>query len=238
MQNNKILYVDDDQRLCRLIRRYLEHAKYQLSCAINGDEMHSYLQNADFDLILLDIMLPDKDGLSLAQEVRNTSTIPIIFLTAKSDINDKINGFGIGADDYITKPFEEKELLIRIQSVLRRTQHETVKQHRKTEARFAGWTLNFINQTLHSPENKTIEITSCEFQMLTALACRPYEAISRNEILKIISGREWSPLDRSADMAISKLRKKIEANPKNPKLIRTIRNKGYQLTTVVEYNEI
>lgn len=237
MPESKILYVDDDQRLCRLIRRYLERSGYQLTCAANGDEMHQLLKDETFDLILLDIMLPDKDGLSLAREIRNTSAIPIIFLTAKADVDDKVNGFEIGADDYITKPFEEKELLVRIQSVLRRTQNDNAIQSRKIEARFAGWRLNFIDQTLLSPDNRPVEITSCEFQMLSALVNRPHEAISRNEILKIISGREWSPLDRSADMAISKLRKKIEDNPKKPALIRTIRNKGYQLTTTVEYRE-
>lgn len=237
MQEKKILYVDDDQRLCRLIKRYLERAGYQMRCAADGNQMHQQLINDDFSLILLDIMLPDKDGLVLAREVRNISSIPIIFLTAKSDINDKVDGFELGADDYITKPFEEKELLLRIQSVLRRSQSEENRPGRKTEAHFSGWTLNFIHQTLISPDNQPVEITNCEFQMLSNLVNHPNEAVSRNTILKIISGREWSPLDRSADMAISKLRKKIEINPKKPVLIKTIRNKGYQLTSAVEYAE-
>lgn len=238
MSGNKILYVDDDQRLCRLVRRYLERADYLVTCAASGEEMHQLLNEEQFDLVLLDIMLPDKDGISLAREVRNTSAIPIIFLTARADVNDKVNGFETGADDYVTKPFEEQELLMRIQSVLRRSQPKQTVQKRKANAHFSGWTLNFINQTLHSPDNKPVDITSCEFQMLSALVSRPDEAISRNEILKIISGREWSPLDRSADMAISKLRKKIEDNPKKPTLIRTIRNKGYQLTASVDYDEM
>ncbi len=235
MSEYKILYVDDDQRLCRLLRRYLERAGYEVCCAANGDEMHTQLDSGGFHLILLDIMLPDKDGLSLAREVRNTSEIPIIFLTAKAEIDDKVNGFEIGADDYITKPFEEKELLARIQSVLRRSKPDQETSTPRSEAEFAGWTLNFTNQTLSSPANKMVEITSYEYQMLAALVNQPNKAISRNEILKIISGREWSPLDRSADMAISKLRKKIEADPKNPALIKTIRNKGYQLTSSVKY---
>lgn len=237
MSNKKILYVDDDQRLCRLIRRYMERAGFLLSCAANGEAMHQLLETERFDLILLDIMLPDKDGLSLAREVRNTSSIPIIFLTARADVDDKVNGFETGADDYVTKPFEEKELLMRIQSVLRRSQPASGNQKHKEKAHFAGWTLNYINQTLLSPSRQNVDITSCEFQMLSALVNHPDEAISRIEILKIISGREWSPLDRSADMAISKLRKKIENNPKKPVLIRTIRNKGYQLTTAVNYEE-
>jgi len=237
MSNKKILYVDDDQRLCRLIRRYLERADFQVSCATNGEAMHQLLEAEQFNLILLDIMLPDKDGLSLAREVRNTSSIPIIFLTARADVNDKVNGFETGADDYVTKPFEEKELLMRIQSVLRRAQPESDDQRHKGKAHFAGWTLNYVNQTLLSPNQQNVDITSCEFRMLSALVNRPDKAISRIEILKIISGREWSPLDRSADMAISKLRRKIEDNPKKPAIIRTIRNKGYQLTATVDYEE-
>jgi len=235
MSDYKILYVDDDQRLCRLLRRYLERADYNVTCAADGEEMHQRLKEDNFNLILLDIMLPDKDGLSLAREVRENSSIPIIFLTAKAEIDDKVSGLEIGADDYITKPFEEKELLARIQSVLRRSKQNNDETPTHTEAMFAGWTLNFIDQTLLSTENKMVDITSYEYQMLAALVKQPHKALSRNEILNIISGREWSPLDRSADMAISKLRKKIETDPKNPSLIKTIRNKGYQLTTTVEY---
>lgn len=235
MPDYKILYVDDDQRLCRLLRRYLERADYQVSCAANGAEMHQQLNDGTFHLILLDIMLPDKDGLSLAREIRDNSSIPIIFLTAKAEIDDKVSGLEIGADDYITKPFEEKELLARIQSVLRRAKPDSKEEPPRTEAMFADWTLNFIDQTLLSPENKMVDITSYEYQMLAALVNQPHKTLSRNEILNIISGREWSPLDRSADMAISKLRKKIEIDSKKPSLIKTIRNKGYQLTTSVEY---
>jgi len=233
MESKAILYVDDDQRLCRLVTRYLERAGYQITCAVDGDQMHLALDSQTFDLILLDINLPDRDGLTLAREIRNTSHIPIIFLTARANVDDKVNGFEIGADDYVTKPFDEKELLVRIQSVLRRSQQSHTPN--RTEAHFAGWTLNFITQTLTAPDERAVDITSCEFKMLSALVNKPHEALSRNQILQIISGREWSPLDRSADMAISKLRKKIEDNPKQPCLIRTIRNKGYQLTAPVEY---
>ena len=235
MGNRKILVVEDDLRLSRLTSRYLERNTYEVSSAQNGDEMHQLLQDQTFSLILLDIMLSGKDGLTLAREVRKDSDIPIIFLTAKADIEDKVSGLEIGADDYITKPFQEKELLARIQSVLRRTKpHVTVKKKR-TRALFAGWELNIVNQTLFSPDGCPVELTNTEYQMLYALISKPNSVITRNEILNIISGREWSPLDRSADMAISKLRKKIEQDPKKPALIRTIRNKGYQLTAAVEY---
>ena len=236
MSNEKILIVEDDQRLCRLLGRYLERGGYQVTFAHNGDEMHSILQQDPINLLLLDIMLPGKDGLVLAQEVRDDSDIPIIFLTAKADITDKVSGLEIGADDYITKPFAEEELIARIQTVLRRFSHD-ISQKKKSQAIFAGWRLNLIDQALYAPDGKQVDITSYEYQILSALVNGPNAAISRDEILKMISGREWSPRDRSADMAISKLRKKLEDNPKKPSLIRTIRNKGYQLTTTVEFIE-
>lgn len=238
MSNEKILIVEDDQRLCRLLSRYLQRGGYNVSEAHNGDEMHSQLQKEAISLILLDIMLPGKDGLALAQELRDASDIPIIFLTAKADINDKVNGLEIGADDYITKPFAEEELLARIQTVLRRTRHEPSPQAKKSQALFAGWRLNLIDQALYAPDGSQVDITSYEYQVLAALVNKSNAAISRDEILKMISGREWSPLDRSADMAISKLRKKLENNPSKPTLIRTIRNKGYQLTTTVEFTDV
>lgn len=237
MSNEKILLVEDDQRLCRLLNRYLERGNYDVCYAHNGDEMHTQLQANAISLILMDIILPGKDGLTLAQEVRNFSDIPIIFLTAKADITDKVSGLEIGADDYITKPFAEEELMARIQTVLRRSRHNPAPQIKKSQALFSGWKLNLIDQALYAPDGSQVDITSYEYQVLSALINKPNAAISRDEILKMISGREWSPLDRSADMAISKLRKKLEDDPRKPSLIRTIRNKGYQLTTAVEFTD-
>jgi len=232
---DKIHIVDDDQRLCRLLGRYLENGGYEVTATTTGDDIYQIIQDNSISLLLLDVMLPGKDGLTLAREIREFSDIPIIFLTAKANISDKINGLEIGADDYITKPFEEKELLARIHSVIRRAKLDTYHQTTKSLALFAGWKLNLINQTLCSPDGELVDITNSEYKLLSALVRRPNVAISRDEILQMISGREWSPLDRSADMAIAKLRKKIEQNPKKPTLIRTVRNKGYQLTVAVEY---
>ena len=236
VNKGKIHIVDDDQRLCRLLCRYLENGGYEVTTSTTGRDISQRIQDSSISLLLLDIMLPGKDGMTLAREIRALSDIPIIFLTAKADVSDKVNGLEIGADDYITKPFEEKELLARIHSVIRRAKLDTYHQTTNTIARFAGWELNLINQTLRSPEGKPVDITNSEYKLLSALVRRPNVAVSRDEILNMISGRQWSPLDRSADMAIAKLRKKIEQNPKKPALIKTIRNKGYQLTVAVEYN--
>ena len=233
----KILFVDDDERICRLVKRYVEKNDFDMICAHNGKEAHALLQDNTVTLILLDVMLPDTDGFTLAREIRTTSTTPIIFLTAKAEIDDKVSGLEIGADDYITKPFEEKELIARIQTVLRRTQTSVGTTNNKKLARFSGWSLDFLKQTLSSPEGEKIEITSTEYTLLSKLVSLSNNTISREEILNILSGREWSPLDRSADMAISKLRKKIEKDPHRPEIIKTIRNKGYQLTAVVDYVE-
>ena len=238
MSKSKILYVDDDQRLCRLVKRYVENYDFDFVMAHDANGAHKTLtENTDISLILLDIMLPDRDGLTLAQEIRNQSTTPIIFLSAKAEIDDKVNGLEAGADDYITKPFEEKELIARIQTVLRRTQGQQSAQTGKTLANFAGWSLNLVNQQLHTPEGKNVEITSTEYRLLSTLINRPNVTIHREEILNILSGREWSPLDRSADMAISKLRKKLTLSKDDSVLIRTIRNKGYQLIAEVEYTD-
>lgn len=235
MLKTKLLIIDDDTRICRLVKRYVERYNYDLMCASNGEDARELLHDDTISLILLDIMLPEVDGFTLAKEIRQTSTIPIIFLTGKTDIDDKVCGLEIGADDYITKPFEEKELLARIQCVLRRSQMGTESDINSNLARFADWSLDMIKQTLFSPEGIEVEITSTEYTLLVRLLSQPNHLIKREEILNILSGREWSPMDRSADMAISKLRKKIEKDPRKPRIIKTVRNKGYQLTATVSY---
>ena len=235
MDREKLLVVDDDERLCRLLRRHLQNAGYETSVAHNDVDMHRCMESDQFNLVILDINLPGKDGLTMAQELRQRSDIPIIFLSANADISYKINGLQTGADDYITKPFETPELLARIQSVLRRSKAASAKPETASSARFAGWQINLIDQTLLSPDGQPVDITSYEFSVLSVLVNHANEPISREELLKLTSRRSWSPLDRSVDMAISKLRKKIEDSPKNPKLILTIRNKGYQLASTVEF---
>ena len=235
MDRDKILFVDDDQRMCRLVKRYIENHGYEMICAHNAEDAYSLLQDDTISLILLDIMLPDKDGLTLAKEIRNLSATPIIFLSAKAGIDDKVTGLESGADDYITKPFEEKELVARIHTVLRRVNISKGQHEKKTQAFFSGWCLNLLKQTLSSPQGEDVELTSTEFHLLLNLVNRSNTTIKREEILNILSDREWSPIDRSTDMAISKLRKKIERNPRKPELIKTIRNKGYRLTSDVDF---
>jgi DNA-binding response OmpR family regulator len=233
----KILIVDDDERLRRVLSRYLTREGYSVREAADGDEMRSRLAAERADLVLLDLMLPDEDGLSLARELRSYSDVAIIMLTGKTDTIDKIVGLELGADDYITKPFDDRELLARVRTVLRRTSTpgDPVHGSSGSNARFAGWTLDFVAHELTSPEGGNVHLTSSQFQLLASLVSRPNRVLSREEILGLVSGRDWSPMDRSIDVLVGKLRKKIESDPKTPTLIKTIRGAGYKFTAHVDF---
>jgi DNA-binding response OmpR family regulator len=228
----KVLIVDDDERLCRVLSRYLTREGYSVREAANGDEMRARLAEDPADLILLDLILPDEDGLSLARDLRAESDVAIIMLTGKTDTIDKIVGLELGADDYITKPFDERELLARMRTVLRRTAKAADSEHSASEsiAQFAGWNLD-----LTSPGGTHVHLTSSQFQLLASLVARPNRVMSREEILNLVSGRNWSPMDRSIDVLVGKLRKKIESDPKSPTLIKTIRGVGYKFTAHVDF---
>lgn len=237
MSKDKILIEAGDEHLSRLVSQHLEYGGYETSWSFNAEDLHRQLQRASFALVILDTDSPGKDGISLTRKIRQYSDIPIIFLSSKTDLADKVSALDTGADDYITRPYEQAELLARIRSVLRRSRPVRSHQQNKTLARFSGWKLNLVDQTLSSSEDKLVEITSSEFHLLYALIRNPDAVITRDTILNVVSGRKWSPLDRSADMAISKLRKKIEADPHKPVLIRTVRNKGYQLAVAVKFED-
>ncbi|MDX1433556.1 MAG: response regulator transcription factor [Gammaproteobacteria bacterium] len=233
----KILIVDDDERLRRVLSRYLAREGYSVREAADGDEMRTRLAGDRPDLVILDLMLPDEDGLSLARELRAQSSIAIIMLTGKTDIIDRIVGLELGADDYVTKPFDERELLARVRTVLRRTSKGIGSEQPAagSSAKFAGWRLDFVAHELTSPSGEPVHLTSSQFQLLASLVARPNRVMSREEILGLVSGRDWTPMDRSIDVLIGKLRKKIEPDPKSPTLIKTIRGIGYKFTAHVDF---
>jgi DNA-binding response OmpR family regulator len=234
-----LLIVDDDERICRSLECYLQHEGYHVSSVSDGKAMWQYYEDNNPDLILLDIMLPDADGITLARELRvKKPDTGIIMLTAKDDAVDTIVGLEVGADDYITKPFDNRQLLARIHSVLRRLSTNN-KDNKATDdaeniIQFNGWQMNTDTFELNAPTGEKINLTSIEFKLLEILVHNVGHVLSRDQILQKLSSREWQPKDRSVDVLISKLRNVLETNSTEPKLIRTIRNLGYQFTAKVK----
>lgn len=232
LTKDDILIVDDDPRLCRLLERYLTREGYNATSANTCARARERIENSLPSLVLLDVILPDSDGLTFLREIRVAHTIPVILLTGKADVIDKVVGLELGADDYITKPFEERELLARIRTVLRRfsTTSETHIRPATSLLTFAGWKLDADAQELTSPSGVPVSLTTYEFRLLKALAQAAPRILDRDQLLDIVAGRDAMPLDRSVDVLIGKLRKKIETNPKTPKIIKTIRGSGYKIT--------
>jgi len=232
-----ILIVDDDIRLCRSLSRYFAREGYDVRTANSGAEMREKIALQKPGLIMLDLMLPDEDGFSLARELRSTTDIAVVILTGKSDTVDKVVGLELGADDYVTKPFDERELLARVRSVLRRSAagRDGSPGASGVRACFAGWTLDLDSYELTSPGGQAVTLTAHEFQLLAALANHPKRVLTREAIMDLVAGRDWSPEDRSVDVLVGKLRKKIEDDPQNPRLIETVRGVGYKFAVRVEH---
>lgn len=211
---------------------YLERkAKYRkaLSCAADGEEFRELVEGSEFDLALLDINMPGEDGLSLGRFLRETKSAGIIFLTASAETVDRIVGLEIGADDYIAKPFDLRELHARIKAVLRRLDAPPKKESAATDDRvaFGKCSLDLENHTLHGPDGDEITITSMEFDLLKTFAENPNRVLSRDRLLDLAHNREWDPYDRSIDIRITRLRRKIEKDPTKPEIIKTVRGSGY-----------
>jgi len=236
-QGQRVLVVDDDPRICRLIQHHLAQEGYQVLTAASGREMRDKLARAKIDLVLLDVRLPDADGLALAKELSSIPDLALIMVTGKADTLDKVVGLELGADDYVTKPFDERELLARVRSVLRRsakTQADAGVESGRRLACFADWKLDLSGDELTAPDGSKVFLTSRELELLAVLVTHPQRVLSRDYILEQLSGREWSPIDRSIDVLIGKLRKKLGDNADHPDLIKTVRGRGYKLTAPVE----
>jgi two-component system OmpR family response regulator len=230
-----LLIVDDDKELCLLLSKFLSRHGYRVSVAHNGGEMASILEASRVNLVILDLMLPGEDGLVLCRRLRATSTLPIIMLTAISDETDRIIGLEMGADDYLAKVPNPRELLARVRAVLRRAgppeARASVDQKRILE--FAGWRLDVTHRQLFSAKNALVPLRAGEFDLLLALAERPQRVLSRDQLLDLSRGRTANVFDRSIDVQISRLRRKIEPDPKEPTLIKTVRSGGYILAANV-----
>jgi two-component system, OmpR family, response regulator len=222
-----ILVVEDDRETRDLVARYLSGRGFRVSSAKNGLEMRQSLETGNFNLILLDLMLPGEDGLSLCRRLRaEKSNIPIIMLTALGEEADRIVGLESGADDYLPKPFSPRELVARITAVLRRADL-TAEPAEESRLTFAGFVLEPGQRRLLNAEGTEVELTAGEYDLLVALARRPRRVLNRDQLLDLTKGREASPFDRSIDVQVSRLRRKLQAAPDAPEIIKTVRFGGY-----------
>ncbi len=230
-----LLIVDDDKELCTLLSKFLGRHGYRVSIAHNGNEMAQILEISRVSLVILDLMLPGEDGLVLCRRLRATSTLPVIMLTAMTDEVDRIIGLEMGADDYIAKVANPRELLARVRAVLRRAgpaeTGEAADQRRILE--FAGWRLDVTHRQLYSAKNALVPLRAGEFELLLAFVERPRRVLSRDQLLDLSRGRSANAFDRSIDVQVSRLRRKIEPDPKEPTLIKTVRSGGYILAANV-----
>ncbi len=230
-----ILVVDDDLEIRELVKTYLEKNGYIVYTSHNGNQKWKILEHSHIDLIVLDIMLPGTDGLELCRTIRGQSKIPIIMLTARGDEMDRVLGLEMGADDYLAKPFSARELLARIKVILRRVRDLPIDALPETASKlhFANWTLDTVSQHLVSSENIVIPLSSAEYRLLHVFLTHPNHALSRDQLLEITQGREGGPFDRSIDVLVGRLRKRLKDDAKQPELIKTVRGHGYQLACKV-----
>lgn len=233
----QLLVVDDDAEIRDLLAHYLARDHFRVLTANSGEAIDRLLSEQRIHLIILDLMMPGEDGLSICRRIRARSAIPIIILTAKGEEVDRIVGLEMGADDYMAKPFNPRELVARIKAVLWRTTHLYTAPDRETageQLMFDGWTIRPSEREVTAPDGRGIELSSGEFDLLLAFASNPKRTLTRDQLLDLTQGRALDPYDRSIDVQVSRLRRKLEPDPRKPKLIKTVRGTGYTFTPAVE----
>ncbi len=231
-----ILVVDDDREIRELLARFLERNQMRVTAARDGREARRAWGGGHYHLVVLDLMLPGENGLSIARWLRGQSDVPIVMLTAMGEETDRIIGLELGADDYVPKPFNPRELLARIRAVLRRAgdQPDRRADPAGRGLRFAGWTLEPGRRRLLNPDGAEVALTGGEYDLLLALLERPHRVLTRDMLLDLLRGRQAGPFDRAIDVAISRLRRKLEDDGRNAQLIKTVRGGGYVLAAAVE----
>jgi len=233
-----VLAIDDDAAMRQLIADYLRENDLRVTTVATGADMENILAEHAIDVVVLDLRLGAEDGMQLARKLRESSDIPIIILSGRQDEADRVMGLELGADDYITKPFSPRELLARVRAVLRRykTAREVLpaRNEKKRAYRFAGWELNLRTRRLTGPESKRVELTNGEFSLLEAFCAAPQRVLSREQLLDLSRLHNTEVYDRSIDVQILRLRRKIEANPSAPEYIKTERGMGYLFDTPVD----
>ncbi len=235
-QEAHILVVDDDGQVRQLVGRFLREHGYRTSGARDGREMREALASTQVDLIVLDLMLPGTSGLDLCRELRAASSVPIIMLTARGEDTDRIVGLELGADDYIPKPFNPRELLARVRAVLRRAaaSPDAARPIGGRRISFAGYVLDTQRREIVSPDGVVIDLSGGEYDLLLAFIEHPNRVLSREQLLELARNRTADPFDRSIDVQVSRLRRKLEGGPGTPALIKTVRGAGYIFVPTVK----
>ena len=230
-----ILIVDDHPDIREMVQTYLEEEGFKVSTANDGEAMRRVMAQAPIDLVLLDLILPGEDGLTLARKLRQESNVGIIILTGRGETVDRIIGLEMGADDYLPKPFHLRELLARVKSVLRRASaRDSGSKDRPANARFNGWQLDLTARELTSPNGEAVRLTTGEFDLLAAFVSHANQVLSRDRLLDLARNREAGPFDRTIDVQVGRLRRKLEDDAQQPSLIKTVRGSGYIFTAQVE----
>lgn len=231
-----ILVVDDNRDIRETLARYLIKNGLRATTAESAAHARKAMKAAVIDLVVLDIMMPGEDGLSLCRHLVESGSAPVILLTAMAEETDRVIGLEIGADDYVTKPFNPRELLARVRAVLRRTNAAPKERDplETDELRFEGWRLDVMKRELFDPEDVKVDLSSGEFQLLCAFLKRPNVVLNRDQLLDLTSGRSSNMFDRSIDNQVSRLRRKIEKDPKEPDFIKTVWGGGYMFAAKVE----
>jgi two-component system OmpR family response regulator len=232
---NTVLLIEDDAEIGELISRYLENNGMEVTRLADGAGLDAKLAGETFDILILDLNLPGEDGFSICRRVRASHEIPIIIVTAQGEDVDKILGLEMGADDYVVKPFNSRELLARIRAVLRRAepQSRVAGATSSQSFQFLGWRVNLLSREVVSPDGMKVAMTGAEFDLLHALCENPNRVLTRDQLINMTHGPTAGPYERSIDVLISRLRQKLEKDPKNPAIIQTVRSEGYMLSAPV-----
>ncbi len=233
--SKQILIIDDDQKLCALLQEYLGRFDYQVDARYLPSTGLQHLEQQRPDLVILDVMLPEMDGFEVLKQIRRSSQVPVIMLTARGEVTDKVVGLELGADDYLPKPFEPRELVARIQTVLRRLNggNGNTNDESATCLTSDDLELDLLRRNL-KVNGEAVELTTMEYELLAILMQQPGQLLSRNDLMEQIRGIDWDALNRSIDMSISRLRQKLGDDPKSARYIKTVRAKGYQFIAPVQ----
>jgi two-component system OmpR family response regulator len=228
-KQDHILIVDDDAEIRGLLGEYLQKQGYRATAVADGKGLRAAMENSRPDVIVLDLMLPGEDGLALCRDLRARSNVPVIMLTARGEETDRIVGLEMGADDYLPKPFNPRELLARIKSVLRRARSlpDNLKPDEVASFRFADWTLDVATRNLTAPEGVVIPLSGTEFRLLRVFLDHPNRVLTRDQLIDFMLSRDAAPFDRAIDVQVSRLRHRLREDAKEPAIIKTVRGQGY-----------